>query len=286
MSEPLHIEGDAQDITTDGDLHISGSVSAGSTIKAQGKIVVGGEVEPGATITASGDIQVSRGINGETTKVVTLSSLTCYFIRNSAVVAVGDISVGYYLSNARVKAGGVLSVGKTSNERGGSVVGGTNFATGGVIATTVGSQGSNRTTIGLVASPETEARLSKMRRKIDFCQTEIQRIVRTLGLRQLSKIYLVRLIQKTPAQEKKFVRGLIEKLLKLVESKKELNKQHDTLTKKADQAYAGLRVMVREMLYAGVLIRIGQESLEIEKDMGAIEAFRTDWGIEVEGVGS
>ena len=133
--------------------------------------------------------------------------------------------------------------------------------------------------------PRRRAQGRRFGQSLKFCQTEIQRIIRTLGLRQLSKIYLVRLMQKTPDQEKKFVRGLIEKLLKLVESKKDLSDQSTALEAKTEHGYENIRVTVRDKIYAGVQIRIGQESLEIEKDMGAVEVYKVDWGIELAAAG-
>jgi uncharacterized protein (DUF342 family) len=206
------LEGEDVRLNVDGDLHISGCV-----IRAQGSVIIDGAVDPGVSITAHGDIRIAKSISGETTKVLTLGRLKCLFIRNSSVVAIGDIAIGNFLSNAKIKTGGALAVGTPSDIKGGSIVGGEAFATRGIEVRTVGLQSTDRTAIGLVPGPDLEARLSKLRRNTGSCQTDIQRIFRTLGLRQLNKTRLAFILEKAPPEKKKFIRSLMEKLLQLVD---------------------------------------------------------------------
>jgi len=270
---------DTGNIDVPGDVQISGSVSTGFTVKAGGNVTVGDTIESGAEVRARGDIAAGKGIVGENTKVVAIGSVETKFIQNATVMAQGDIRVGAYIHNAAVRAGGKVIVSSGGGGRGGSIVGGEVIATRGIEAKLVGSATTDCTEVGIGPDPETAARLARARKAIEFADTGIRRILRTLGVETVDAQVLTDLIERAPRARKELVIGLVKRLREAVDTKEESLRAERELQEQISQALAEAQIRVTDRVFAGTLVRFGDDLSAIADDLGSAVFFRTEDGV-------
>lgn len=271
VQEVLQIFGDVDyslgNIEAGKDVMISGSVRAGFQVKATGNIFIGGAAENGAVISAQGNVVISRGIIGENTKVVALGNLRTRFIQQSTVMARGDIEVGSYIFNATVRAGGGVKVHAFGGRRAGAIAGGRVWACRRIETRMVGSATSERTEIGIASDMEIEAQLSKLKEAVTFCQTQMLRRFRTLGIRSLEEGEVKRLLNRTSALKRQHVVGVLKHLQDLVERREEAVGQQQELQEKQETLYEEAEVVVRGALTPDVLVRFGEHTTLINDEL-------------------
>jgi uncharacterized protein (DUF342 family) len=252
------------------DVHIKGCVRAGFAVKAGGNIAVGEVVEDGAQLHARGDVVVARGIAGENARVVALGNVETKFIQNSAVMARGDIIVGSYIFNARVRAGGRIIVKSGGGERGGSIVGGQVHAAQGIEARLVGSPSTGHTIVGIGPPPETAARLDKLRQVIAYCDASLLRLLRTLGLPEPDATRLKALVQKAPPTRKQFIVEAMKKVQELVAKREEAGQQQRELEREVVRSAQQASIKVTDKVYAGACIDMGRHHTRtLSADLGS-----------------
>ena len=285
------IEGDIDEKTgnIDGvkDLEISGSVRSGFKIKASGNITIAGVVEEGAVVSAKGDVVVGEGITGSKTKVIAMGNVETRSVQESSIVARGNIVVNDYISNGTVRSGGKIIV-QSSSSTGGRIVGGEVIATKGIEAENVGSHGEH-TVIGIGPDLETKGQMNKVGRGIAFCETNILRIFRTLGIQSLDPKEVQVLLGKTPPWRKKPIVNLLMKLKELVSYKEKLMKNQENLQKKIDLALKDTEIKVNEIAHEDVEIRIGEITRAITQELERPVFFLTDdieWRLQDRDQGS
>ena len=285
------IEGDIDEKTgnIDGvkDLEISGSVRSGFKIKASGNITIAGVVEEGAVVSAKGDVVVGEGITGSKTKVIAMGNVETRSVQESSIVARGNIVVNDYISNGTVRSGGKIIV-QSSSSTGGRIVGGEVIATKGIEAENVGSHGEH-TVIGIGPDLETKGQMNKVGRGIAFCETNILRIFRTLGIQSLDPKEVQVLLGKTPPWRKKPIVNLLMKLKELVSYKEKLMKNQENLQKKIDLALKDTEIKVNEIAHEDVEIRIGEITRAITQELERSVFFLTDdieWRLQDRDQGS
>ena len=271
VHEVIEIRGDVDynlgNIDAGKDVYITGSIKPGFSVKLVGDLLVGGTIEGGASINAGGDVAVARGIVGKDTRIVALGSVHAKFVQNSSVMARGDIVVGSYLLNANVRAGGRLIVRRSDDGRGGSIVGGQALATQLIDAWSVGSASTDRTTIGIVAPPDVEARSHKLKKAVDTCDQFIMRAFRTLGLKTIDAGQMKKLIERTPRQERepimKVLRQLKQVTATLVSSKQKMAE----LERESEETLRGGEIHVHGTAYVDVEVKLGSRTLRLDQDL-------------------
>lgn len=243
-------------IEVDTDLRITGNVLAGASVRSKGSIVIGGCVEPGATLHAQEDILIAKGVSGESTRIFCQGSLETKFIQDCAVLAHGNILVGSYILHARVRAGGQLRVCAGGGPRGGSIVGGEAYATLGVEARFIGSPACDPTLVGVGPDPELLARLGKLGEVVDFCDTGILRLLRTLGLKILEVHRIKDLVaQATPAR-RAYLLDLVKRLTELAQTREQALKTRENLQEQLEGPAEGGRVQATGAAFAEVQVHI------------------------------
>jgi uncharacterized protein (DUF342 family) len=220
VNSVLHIDGDIDESTGDidavKDLTVSGSIRAGIKVNAAGTITVGECIEEGAVVRAKGNVVAAQGILGNETRVISLGSVETKFVQGSSIMARYDVTVVDHLFNATVRAGGELIVQPGSGERSGSIVGGEIFASTGIQAETVGSPSSHKTVVGIAMDLSVEAKRKKVTESIDFCNSNLLRIFRTLGVKSFEADQVRTLLKKTPPWRQKATVELLMKTKDLV----------------------------------------------------------------------
>ena len=249
------------------DVQVSGSVCSGFSVKAGGTVTVSGMIESGAAVNARGDILVSQGIVGDTTKVVALGNVETKFIQNSAVMAGGDIVVGSYVFSARARAGGRIVVNTGGGDRGGSIVGGEVIATNGIESKLIGSASADRTLVGIGANPEDAARLGKLRKAIELCDSNIVRLMRTLGLQSVDADRIKEMIQKAAPARRQFLIDAVKKLNELVAAREKSWKMQQELRDEVAEILGKAQIKATGKVFADVDIQMGESAVTVSEDI-------------------
>ena len=251
------------------DLDIKGSVLSGFTVVAAGSISIGGTIELGATVRAGGDIAAAQGIVGQSTVVVAEGDIATKFIQNAALAAGGDLAVGSYIHNARVRVGGRIEVQAGGGEHGGSIVGGEVFATRGFAARFFGSDSSERTLCGIGLDPAQAAEAEKAAKLVVLCEGNIEKICRALGLKNENDGRIETLVAEAPEARRPVLAKLVAELEKLKKVwKKSFDRQRALESQIAGHLQTA-RVDVAAKVYPGVEIRFGTESHIVSETLAA-----------------
>ena len=279
----LHVDGDVDDTTgnidTEDDVKIRGSVGAGFTVRAGGSIIIGDTVQSGATVNAHGDIVAAKGISGETTKVFTQGNLHTRFIQNGSVMALGNVTVGSFVLNAYVRSGGRLVVLPQGGERSGTIVGGRAYAVTGIEARSVGSETAKQTLIGLTPDPGTVARLHKAGQGIEACQENILRILRTLGIRDVTVPDLHLILERTPISQRMRVREMMDKLKRWTATKGQAIETQRQLQEQSAKILENAEIRIAEKVFTDVVVQIGDGTLTVPEDLDCPRFFKSPDGI-------
>ena len=207
-------------------------------IDTSGNVIIAGSVPGGLTIRAGGNVEVQGHIDG------------------TQILARGNVTIGGRLGGGRVRAGGCLTVGSEPATR--IVDGGEAFAVGSVeLRGEVGPSSTTPATIGLLADPETTARLGKAEEGLAFIENEMVRILRTLGLQTVTKSGVEELFRVTPHNKRKFLIEILKQLDQLTRSREQLVSKRGTYQRHADEHLSGIHLRVLGSVLEGVQVRIG-----------------------------
>ena len=260
------IDYDLGNIDTGQDVHIGGSVKSGFSIKAGGSISIEGIIESSCNIYAEGDIIAAKGIVGDT-KIVALGDVETKFVQNSQLIARGDINIGSYLLNANVRTGGKLQIHSQGGARGGTIVGGEVFATKGIKTRRIGSESTGGTLVGIGADPQVSAQVHKLDKSLKFCQSNIVRIFRTLGIKDIDAADFREIIQKAPVGKRKAIMELLQKLKQLVKTREQSTKTRNQLERKITELVDKAEIYVTDKAFADARVSIGNDTLTLDQDL-------------------
>jgi uncharacterized protein (DUF342 family) len=228
-----------------------------------------GDVTAGATLSARDNIVIGGGVQGSTTRVVSMGNLHCRFVINASVMAVGDILVAKHISNAQVRAGKRIIVGSVETGRSGRVTGGKVFAAKSVEVGSIGAAAQTKTIVGCQPDVQTAVQMAKIRRSIEYCNRDIKRIARTLGAHSLTPDAIKRIIRRTTSSKKKFVRELLQKLKRVLDARAEQLVQLSKIEKSANEQFNGAMVEVGENIFGGTEVHFSEEIVQIGEDLNA-----------------
>ena len=249
------------------EVRIKGSVRAGVNVKAASSLSIDGMIEGGATVSAQGDVIIGKGVIGHYTKVVSSGAVETKFVQQGSLVARGDVNVTSHLINARVRAGGKLAIKGDGGDKGGTVVGGEVFASGGLELGQAGSPTVEGTIVGIAADPEIAARMKKLDRGIDFCRGNILRIFRTMGMSEINVTHFKELIEKNPPHKRKPMMKVLNQLRSLAETREKSVAARKDLEEHLSESLEAAEIKIDGNVFAGVKIMIGTETLTIDNDM-------------------
>ena len=222
---------------------------------------------------------VSQGILGDTTTVISLGNVETKFIQNSSVMAKGDITVGSYVFNARVRAGGQVIVKSGGGERGGSIVGGEVIASTGIQARLLGSPATDRTVVGIGANPEDAAKLSQLSAAQSHISGETARLLRTLGLDSADADELKSLIKRSSQPRRERIIEIMQKLRELEAKKEGTLESRRTLQAQVEEGLSKARIAASESVYTDVHFRFGEMTQTVTKDLGPTAFVWSEGGV-------
>lgn len=224
---------------THSDVNIRGDLDARQgDIDTSGDVIIAGSILGNLTIRAGGNVEVNGHID------------------RSQILARGNVIIGGHLKGSRVRAGGRLVVGGEPETR--VVDGGEAFAVGGVeLRGDVGPSGTAPAAIGLLPDPETTVRLDKAGESLAFVENEMMRIMRTLGLKTLTKDGVEELFRVTPHNKRKFLIEILKQMDQLTRLREQLMVKQGEQRAVAAAHLSGIDLRVLGSVLEGVQVRIG-----------------------------
>ena len=258
---------DTGNIDTLTDVRVSGSVLSGFTVRSGGTITVAGTVDDGAKLIAHTDVIVAQGIVGKATQIVALGNIETKFIQNSSVMSRGNITVGAYVFNGQLRAGGEVTVLSGGGDRGGGIVGGECYASVRVSAKTIGSPTTDRTIVGVGPNPEETAKLDKVMQVIQDCEMTSLRLIRTLGLQSVEMAKIEALIQAAGPNRKKLLVDVVKKLRELTAVRLQSESQLEELKIKLADTLKSSVIEFSKTMFKDVQVKMGDHSVSASTNL-------------------
>ena len=254
-------------IDFNGDVVIGGSVQPQFSVKATGTVTVGGYVEAGAYITAGQDIIVKRGVVGSSTELVAGGGVMAKYIQEATIRAGGDVKAGSYIFNASIRTRGQIVVVGKGEGKSRALVGGLIWGAQGLTARSIGSPYNTGTRLVAGVDPDQVNRIEQIQSNMQACRQKQDKLMRTIGVPsldvQLIKQKLAR--SRSPKDKQSILLG-VKRIAKVAELEQNLQKELDAIAK--DQQLLSFRASVNVVnsFFAGVELRIGEETLLLHED--------------------
>ena len=262
VAQLLEIHGDVDysvgNIDFQGCVRVTGDVLPGFKIEASDAIEVLGFVER-ATLVAGGDIVLHSGYCGDANCYIkTCGNLTARSLENADAKALGNMTIGKYLVNSSVVAGGDVTV---LDRRKGRIAGGRIVAGGNVHSRNIGSPSSASTIIDIGNSVELGTDKSLHFNTMRYYENRLEKINAAIALlrkRHLDAPLTGRELETLHALENKArlcrerIRGLFRSGMAFQLKKKQVIQS---------------AVLVTGTGYAGVQIQAAPEFFEFKDDL-------------------
>jgi hypothetical protein len=273
------VDYDTGNLETSSEVQISGSVKSGFSVQARGAITVAGVVEDGAELRSGGDVVVGQGVLGETSRIVASGDVEVKYVQNATVLAQGDVTVGSYIYNAAVRAGGRVRVSSSGGERAGSIVGGEVVAARGVEAAFLGSSTTDRTVVGVGPDPESAARLQKARKTQSVCDGQIARLLRTLGVEEPDAQRLKQAIAHAAPQRRQQLIDAVRKLDELIPRRQAAVEEQQGLAESIAEIMTEADVRATSTAFREVVVTFGEDLSRVSEDLSGPLFYVTDQGV-------
>jgi uncharacterized protein (DUF342 family) len=145
---------------------------------------------------------------------------------------------------------------------GGSIVGGQVVASQGIAAGEV-----RGTSLSIGPDPDIVAQMRQLDEAIEFCKTNVMRIFRTLGLKDIDVSHLKKLIEgRSPDKRAPMIR-ILEQLKSLAATRVESTKKRQELEIKLKHLIAEASIEISGAVSAGVVLRMGDKTLTVPEDL-------------------
>ncbi|RNC66612.1 MAG: DUF342 domain-containing protein [Desulfuromonadales bacterium] len=281
-------------LTFKGTIDVAGDVTAGMTVKATGDIIIGGVVEA-ATVEADGNIEVRGGIIGqgetkteaeghdhETARIRAKGTVSALFVESAFVEAGDTIEVHGFAMQSDLLAGNRIIVGDGGSGKG-SIIGGSCQAVTLVQAATLGSRAGVHTLVSVGADPHVKGKLSTVKLKLQEKERELEEIGKkldylmsvTASQRQLMEIGSKLDCASSAIPNEDQLNRTREAKEKLVTAISELAGEKKRLQKRLERV-AEAQITAGKAVLSGVIISIGNQSLQIVDDLTGSTTFKIE----------
>ena len=269
VSEVFTVEGNVDygtgNLDVSGDIEIKGNVGSGFEVRSGGNVLIGGMVEPGAYVFSKGDIEITQGIIGKTTKVVTHGNLITKLVQESTVLSGASIEIAAYVYNANLRADKRVVVLQGAGKGGGSIVGGRTCATEGIDTKIAGSTGGAKTELSIEMPLSVQMRLDQSDKQIEQWELRTKNLCTSLGITEVNKEIITRKLREA-GDRKSQVKNEIEQILKM----KNMIKQSLSAALELREHYEPLAkngiISITDKVNEGVIVRIANLYREIESE--------------------
>lgn len=251
----------------DGSIYVRGKVGQAFQVKAGGDVIIVGDVESGAKISAMGNICVGGSINGIRTKIIAMENIRAARIHDAYVYSGKNIQLGSYAENGTLRSGSRISVKNTDDARGGSISGGQSWAFHGMDVYSAGTPTGTHTELNAGLDLEHGKKLDALTGRIETGNQQIQRLLDRFGMTSLDVKQIQRRLAAAQGPKKKILANSAHQLGKIVKAHQGLLQEraeiHNSLLKAAPDA----DVTIREKVYSGVAIRIGDQVTNVRNEI-------------------
>lgn len=266
-----NIEGDVDynsgNIDFNGDVVIGGSVQSQFSVKATGTVTIGGYIEAGAYVTAGKDILIQRGVVGAATELVAGGDIMSKFIQEATVRAGGDVKVGSYIFNASVRAAGQVLVPGMGEGKSRALVGGLVWGAKGITARSIGSPYNASTRLVVGVDPDQVNRADQIRANMHACEEKQRGLLKKLGVDRLDLDLIKQKLARSPsAKQKQAMLVAVKRIAKIAELGRNQQEELEEIAELQRKLAIKTTVNVLADMFAGVEIRIGEQTELIRED--------------------
>jgi len=240
-------------VRSKGSVRIEGSVLPEFSVESDQDVTIEGGVDA-STVRTEGNLFVGYGIHGSPdTKIVASGEVRALFIEAATVRARGDIVLGQSLRHSDVRTGETVKV----TERKGAIVGGTVFATHGILANQLGSERGTRTELVVGVDTFKLEQLEALEEKIDECEKGLRRVDTQLGPAVVDAKNL-----QLHAGKRSWLEKMLKERAQIVAERDKAAEQKNRL---AQDMRTDLSAKVRALkkVYPGVVVRIGEATYSV-----------------------
>ncbi len=254
-----------------GDVFVKGAVAEGFSVRAEGDITITDTVSDGAEIVSvNGSVTVGCGVVGRRAKILARKAVRVQFVHDATIRCDGDIVVGNYLYNAVLYAGGTLEIRKGEGSRGGSILGGRIVAVNGMEMWSAGSPSWVATELAVGFDPEATVKRERVEEAITKTSRHLYRILDVFRLSRLEPERIRAMVAQAVGSRRKFLEQQARLLGQLAKSYKALLDMRQALREGVtDREEPMPRIKVQGTAYPGVVVRIGRQSLRLEREYDA-----------------
>ncbi|MEW6753283.1 MAG: FapA family protein [Candidatus Latescibacterota bacterium] len=268
----VHVDGPVDfhtgNLDFDGEVCITGSVLQGFTVRATGAVTVAGTIELGAQVHCGGDLTVGLGIVGQRTRVVAGGGVRAQFVQEATVSAGGDIVLGSSAYQARLRAGGRVDLTRGAGGRGGSVVGGQIWAGSAIDLLTAGSQAHVPTRLMAGVDARTARQLDRARELADAAYAQFRRLLGQLGVERVDVQQIRAHVSAATGSQRRLAALRARRLGQVAQAYQRLLQARRELESRMASRARGAEIRVRECVYPGVEIRLGEHQRQVQRAGG------------------
>lgn len=273
ISAVLSFEGDVGPnegvIESDSDIYVGGFLRSGASLRSKGNIIVAKGIDPGVEVHANGHVTIGQGISGESSNLVIGGDLRTHSIQDAQVFVNGDIWVGSFVQNARIKSGGFIKVCASDDSRGGSIVGGEVEAVRGMEFEQVGGTSQAKTTLKIGYNMPQQKKLEELNKQITFCEENVAKMMRTLKITNLNPETIRQSLLRMPTHKRRVYVEIAKKMGKLVLHRSQANKQKLDYEALSEREMESSVVRVNRIAFPGVVLNFKNVEWVLEKEVTA-----------------
>lgn len=271
--ELLTVQGDVGyqtgNVDFDGDVFVKGSISSRFSVKATGSVIIVGSVRPSATVMAQGDIIVGEGVSGEKTRLMAIGMVRAQFVQGAHVQSGKQIFLGSYAYKAFLRAGNIIKINKTDGAKGGSIIGGDTWSSLGLDIPIAGALTKVHTRLHVGISPTQAERLNEIQQKLEAGQKVIKQCLIKFQVKQIDLDKVKTILAAATGSQKAMLTVVARQLGKVMKLYRTLLKERLSVTQSLGVNNKKSHVVVREKVFPGVLLQIGNVQQEIVVEMDA-----------------
>ncbi len=269
-----NVDNSTGNIDYEGSVQVNGNVCTNFEVKAKGDIIVSGVVE-GAYLEAGGNIVIARGMNGMARgELKAGGNIIAKFLENAKADAEGYIASESIL-HSTITAGTEINV----DGRKGFITGGKASAVSSINVKTLGSPMGADTTVEVGNDPRLAIRLQEIQKQIEEENKAIQSIQQILIS---TKQKIAKGIKLTPEQ------------MQYLQTLATANQQKSDLVQQCMQEVESLQgqmigkegacVIVRDTVYPGTRICIGDVSMTVQKSSQYCRFIKSRGDVKLTGI--
>ena len=288
--EILGIDGDVGfetgNLQFEGSVYIKGRVNQAFSVKSGGDVIVVGNVEAGAKITASGGVYVGGDIKGLRTKVIAMGPIRTGIVNEAYTFSAHDIEVGCISERGTLRAGGSIRVNKVEDPRSGAIAGGQAWSLTGMDVHQAGTPTGTTTQLNAGLDLEHGKKLDDLNEKIETGNKQIKRLLDRMGMATIDVGQIRKRLAAAQGPKRKILAVAARQLGEIIKAHQELLGERGKIHSALEKRLTNARVKVREHVYSGVEVRIGDQNMSIRSELDGVEFFVRDDILAYESIGS